>query len=52
MARSILCFWAVQELGINQTQLGRMFRNSQPAVGMAVSRSEWLGKLHNFWLNE
>jgi putative transposase len=49
-ARSLLCFWAVRELGISQTQLSRVFRISQPAVSMAVSRGERLAEDHNFSL--
>ncbi len=47
-ARSILCFWAVRELGISQNQLARILRISQPAVSMAVKRGEQLAKDHNF----
>jgi hypothetical protein len=47
-ARSLVCFWAVRELGISQTRLARMLRISQPAVSMAVSRGEQLAKDHNF----
>ena len=48
VARSILCFWAVRELGMSQIQLARMLRISQPAVSMAVSRGEQLAIDHNF----
>jgi hypothetical protein len=47
-ARSILCFWAVRELGISQNQLARILRISQPAVSMAVKRGEQLAKDYNF----
>jgi REP element-mobilizing transposase RayT len=47
-ARSLVCFWAVRELGISQTRLARMLRISQPAVSVAVSRGEQLAKDHNF----
>ena len=47
-ARSIVCFWAMRELGISQTELARVLRISQPAVSMAVTRGEELAKVHNF----
>ena len=51
-ARSLVCFWAVRELGISQTRLARMLRISQPAVSAAVSRGEQLAKDHNFCIDE
>ena len=47
-ARSLVCFWAVRELGISQIHLARRLGISQPAVSMAVSRGEQLAKDHNF----
>jgi putative transposase len=47
-ARSIVCFWAVRELGMSQTQLARILRISQPAVSMAVIRGEKLAQNHKF----
>jgi REP element-mobilizing transposase RayT len=47
-ARSIVCFWAMRELGISQAELARVLRVSQPAVSMAVARGEELAKVHNF----
>ena len=47
-ARSLLCFSAVSELGISQTQLAMRFKIPQPAVGMAVSRGEQLAKYNHF----
>ena len=47
-ARSLLCFWAVSELGISQTQLARRFRMSQPAISLAVSRGQQLAKDNHF----
>ena len=37
-ARSILCYWATDRLGISQTQLAHLFRLTQPAVSQAVRR--------------
>jgi REP element-mobilizing transposase RayT len=51
-ARSILCYWAVRELGMRQNELSRILRISQPAVSMAVSRGEKLAKDHNFRIIE
>ena len=39
-ARSLVCFWAFNELGMNQTELAQKFGISQPAVSSAVSRGE------------
>jgi putative transposase len=50
MARSLVCFWAVRELGTSQMQLARDLRVSQPAVSMAVIRGERLAKDRNFSL--
>ncbi len=47
-ARSLLCFWAVRELGLSQTRLAQRLRISQPAVSAAVSRGEQLARDHNF----
>jgi putative transposase len=35
-ARSLFCYWAVRELGVSNTELGRKLAVSQPAVGYAV----------------
>jgi len=37
-ARSILCYWATDRLGISQTQLAQRLKLSQPAVSQAVKR--------------
>ena len=47
-ARSLVCFWAVRELGLSQTPLVQRLRISQPAVSAAVSRGEQLARDHNF----
>lgn len=39
-ARSLLCFWAVRELGVTATQLAGQMGLSQPAVSIAVKRGE------------
>ena len=37
-ARSVLCYWAVQELGTPMSVLARMFAISIPAVSKSVAR--------------
>lgn len=39
-ARSLVCFWAFNELGMNQTELAQKFGISQPAVSSAVKKGE------------
>ncbi len=46
-ARSLVCFWAVRELGISQIRLALRLGISQPAVSMAVNRGEQLAKDYN-----
>lgn len=43
-ARSLLCFWAVRELGITNTELAGRLDLSQPAVSQSVKRGERLAK--------
>jgi len=51
-ARSIMCYWAVRELGMSQTQLARILRISQPAVSRAVIRGGKLAKNHKFSIED
>jgi len=39
-ARSLLCFWAVRELGMSVPDLARELEMSIPGVGYAVERGE------------
>ncbi|MGD8990727.1 MAG: transposase [Desulfobacterales bacterium] len=39
-ARSLLCFWAVHELGITATELATRIGMSQPAISQSVKRGE------------
>ncbi len=39
-ARSLLCFWAVRELGMSLTDLARHLGISIPGIGYAVERGE------------
>jgi hypothetical protein len=43
-ARSLLCYWAVRELGMSCTAIGRRLGMTQPAVSRAVQRGEKLAK--------
>ena len=49
-ARSVVCYWAVRELGISQGFLARKFGISQPAISMAVKRGEHVANFHDFSL--
>ena len=40
MTRSLVCYWAFNELGMNQTELAQKFGISQPAVSFAVRKGE------------
>jgi len=39
-ARSLVCFWAVRELGMSGTSVGKLLGIGQPAVSRAVMRGE------------
>jgi len=41
-ARSVLCFWANRELGINTVELARRLKIAQPTVTQSVARGEKL----------
>jgi REP element-mobilizing transposase RayT len=43
-ARSLLCFWAVRELGISLTALARKLEMSVPGVGYAAERGEAIAR--------
>lgn len=43
-ARSLLCYWAIRELGMSGTDLARRLGMTQPAVVYAVRRGEKLAK--------
>jgi predicted transcriptional regulator len=46
-ARSLLCYWAVRELGITATELAKLLGMAQPAVSYAVIRGEQMAKERN-----
>jgi len=39
-ARSVFCYWAVRELGVEGTQIAKKLQMSQPGVAYAVRRGE------------
>ena len=41
-ARSLVCYWAVRELGMSGTSVGKLLGLGQPAVSRAVARGEKL----------
>jgi REP element-mobilizing transposase RayT len=43
-ARSLVCYWAVRELGVSGTKVGRLLSLSQSAVSRSVARGEKLAK--------
>lgn len=51
-ARSLLCYWAVRELGCTATALAKRLGVSQPAVSMAVQRGEKLAVDRGWVLRE
>jgi putative transposase len=51
-ARSLLCYWAVRELGLTATGLAKHFGITQPAVSYAVLRGERIAKESNYTLVE
>ena len=51
-ARSVLCFWAVRELGHSVTSVAQRLGVTQPAASRAVQRGESIVKEHNYSLRE
>ena len=49
-ARSLLCYWAVKELGVVMSTLGRRLNISTAAVSQSVLRGEKLAKCHQYKL--
>jgi hypothetical protein len=49
-ARSLLCYWAVRELGLRATELAKRLGVTQPAVSYAVSRGERIAKERDYSL--
>jgi len=51
-ARSLVCFWAHNELGMAQTELAQKFRITQPAVSSAVRKGEKIARVDGYELLE
>jgi len=49
-ARSLLCYWAVRELGVTMISLSRRLDLSVTAIGKAVTRGEKLAKAKRYML--
>lgn len=49
-ARSLLCYWAVHELGLTMTALAREIGLSVPAIAMAVRRGQEIARKNNYSL--
>lgn len=49
-ARSLVCYWAVRELGIALTELARNFAMSPSAISYAVERGEVIATDNNYQL--
>ena len=47
-ARSLLCYWAVRELGLTATELAKRLGMTQPAVSYAVIRGERIAIERNY----
>ncbi|MGD8469615.1 MAG: transposase, partial [Desulfobacterales bacterium] len=51
-ARSVLCYWAVRELGMNGTDVAEKLGCSQPSVSKSAKRGEAIAAAHNLELTE
>ena len=51
-ARSLVCFWAVRELGLVGTAVGRQMGLVQSAVSKAVERGAELAAAHDFRIED
>jgi chromosomal replication initiation ATPase DnaA len=49
-ARSMVCYWAYQHLGIHQAELARRYGVSQPAVCAAVQNGRIIAEENGFEL--
>ena len=51
-ARSLLCYWAVRELGVSMASLARKLEISVPAVSKSVIRGEEIARVRGYSLIE
>jgi len=49
-ARSLICYWAVRELGMSTVQLARKFKISDVAVGKSVKRGAGIAEKEGYRL--
>ena len=49
-ARSLLCFWAVRELGLSMTELSRRSNLLLSGVSLSVTRGEKIAEINGFRL--
>lgn len=49
-ARSLLCYWAVRELGVTATDLAKKIGMTQPAISISVKRGEKISRENEFSL--
>ena len=50
VTRSLLCYWAVRELGVTMTSLSRLLNISVQAIGKSVIRGEKTAKAEKYSL--
>lgn len=50
-ARSLFCFWAVRELGVSMSSLGREFGISVPAISKSVKRGQQIAESRGLTLD-
>jgi hypothetical protein len=51
-ARSLLCYWAVRDLGINMAKLARRLRLSLSGVSLSARRGERIAQQNDYKLME
>jgi putative transposase len=51
-ARSVFCFWAVRELGLEGTRMAKRLNMSQPGVAYAIKKGEKIVKENDFQMVE
>ncbi len=51
-ARSVFCYWAVRELGVEGTQMAKRLHMSQPGVAYAVKKGEGIVRDTNLQMRE
>ncbi len=49
-ARSLICYWAVRDLGVSQTSLARRFGISEVAISKSVRRGAEIVKREGYEL--